>query len=132
MKNTTTSTTPKLMAIDPVGCRFNSDTPQWLVVRRVKRLQPLASDGREQGELFATYRHHDFVTNSTLKGELFATYRHHDFVTNSTLSVVDADQRHRDHATVEQVIAELKSRTVRWRTCRQGGTRRRQVGSPAR
>src|SRR3546814_5908341 len=29
-----------------------------LVVRRVKRLQPLASDGTEQGELFATYRHH--------------------------------------------------------------------------
>ena len=113
MRNTTTSTTPKLMAIDPAGCRFNSDTPHRLVVRRVKRLQPLASDGREQGELFATYRHHDFVTNSTL-------------------SVVDADQRHRDHATVEQVIAELKSRTVRWRTCRQGGTRRRQVGSPAR
>lgn len=27
MKNTTTSTTPSLMAIDPAGCRFNSDTP---------------------------------------------------------------------------------------------------------
>lgn len=60
-----------------------------LVVRRVKRLQPLASDGSEQGELFATYRHHAFITNSTL-------------------SVVEADQRHRDHALVEQVIAELK------------------------
>ena len=60
-----------------------------LVVRRVKRLQPLASDGSEQGELFATYRHHAFITNSTL-------------------CVVEADQRHRDHALVEQVIAELK------------------------
>ncbi|QWC84035.1 IS1380 family transposase [Nocardioidaceae bacterium] len=60
-----------------------------LVVRRVKRLQPLASDGTEQGELFATYRHHAFITNSTL-------------------STVEADQRHRDHALVEQVIAELK------------------------
>ncbi|WP_109510003.1 IS1380 family transposase [Nocardioides speluncae] len=60
-----------------------------LVVRRVKRLQPLASDGTEQGELFATYRHHGFVTNSTL-------------------DMVEADQRHRDHAIVEQVIAELK------------------------
>ena len=47
-----------------------------LVVRRVKRLQPLASDGSAQGELFATYRHHAFITNSTL-------------------STVDADQRHR-------------------------------------
>lgn len=60
-----------------------------LVVRRVKRLQPLASDGSEQGELFATYRHHAFITNSTL-------------------STVQADERHRDHAIIEQVIAELK------------------------
>ncbi len=61
-----------------------------LVVRRVKRLQPLAGDGTEQGELFATYRHHAFITNSTL-------------------GLVEADQRHRDHAVIEQVIAELKN-----------------------
>lgn len=60
-----------------------------LVVRRVKRLQPRAGDGTEQGELFATYRHHAFITNSTL-------------------GLVEADQRHRDHAVIEQVIAELK------------------------
>lgn len=60
-----------------------------LVVRRVKRLQPLAGDDTEQGELFAAYRHHAFITNSTL-------------------GMVEADQRHRDHAVIEQVIAELK------------------------
>ena len=60
-----------------------------LIVRRVKRLQPRASDATEQGELFPTYRHHAFITNSTL-------------------GMVVADQRHRDHAIVEQVIAELK------------------------
>lgn len=60
-----------------------------LIVRRVKRRQPLTSDGSEQGELFATYRHHAFITNTTLP-------------------MVQADQRHRDHALVEQVIAELK------------------------
>ena len=60
-----------------------------LVVRRVKRLQPLATDATEQGELFATYRHHAFITNSTL-------------------GLVEADQRHRDHALIEQVVAELK------------------------
>ncbi len=59
-------------------------------MRRVKRLQRLASDGTEQGELFAAYRHHGFITNSTL-------------------SLVEADERHRDHAIVEQVIAELKN-----------------------
>jgi hypothetical protein len=60
-----------------------------LVVRRVRRLQPLASDGTGQGELFAVHRHHAFITNSTLE-------------------LLEADQRHRDHAIVEQVIAELK------------------------
>ena len=64
-----------------------------LIVRRVKRLQPLACDGTEQGELFATYRHHAFITNSE-----FAT--------------VEADERHRDHAIVEQVIAELKDNAL--------------------
>lgn len=66
---------------DRIGCR--------LVVRRVKRLQPLASDGSEQQAFFAAYRYHAFVTNSTL-------------------STVQADERHRDHAIIEQVIAELK------------------------
>lgn len=66
---------------DHIQCR--------LVVRRVKRLQPLASDGTTQGELFACYRHHAFITNSSL-------------------GTVEADECHRDHAVVEQVIAELK------------------------
>jgi len=70
---------------DHVTCR--------LVVRRVKRLQPLARDGTAQGELFAAHRHHGFITNSTL-------------------GTVGADQRHRDHAVVEQVIAELKDGPV--------------------
>ncbi|WP_066913766.1 IS1380 family transposase [Millisia brevis] len=58
-----------------------------LVVRRVKRLNPVADTGQ---------------------GELFTAHRHHAFVTNSTLPLVEADARHRDHAIVEQVIAELK------------------------
>lgn len=61
-----------------------------LVVRRVKRLNP--ADHTRHGE----------------QGELFAAYRHHAFVTNSTLGTIEADQHHRDHAVVEQVIAELK------------------------
>jgi hypothetical protein len=60
-----------------------------LIVRRVKRHQQLASDGTEQGELFATHRHHAFIANSTL-------------------SMIEADERHRDHAIIEQTIAELK------------------------
>jgi hypothetical protein len=70
---------------DHVTCR--------LVVRRVRRLQPAASDGTEQGTLFATHRHHAFITNSTL-------------------SIVEADERHRDHAQIEQVIAELQDNAL--------------------
>lgn len=75
-----------------------------LVVRRVKRLNPVAPAG--QG------------TPGSVQEELFAAYRHHGFITNSPLSMVDADARHRDHAIVEQVIAELKDGPIA--TCLQG------------
>jgi hypothetical protein len=42
------------------------------------------------------------------QAELFSVYRHHAVVTNRTLSVVEADDSHRDHAVVEQVIAGPK------------------------
>lgn len=58
-----------------------------LVVRRVRRLNQGAAPGQD---------------------ELFTTWRHHAFITNSTLSTVAADATHRDHAIIEQVIAELK------------------------
>jgi hypothetical protein len=64
-----------------------------LVVRRVRRLQPLACDGTAQGELFATYRHHAFITNTTMP-------------------TVAADEVHRGHAIIEQVIAELKDNAL--------------------
>ncbi|WP_198027919.1 IS1380 family transposase [Acidipropionibacterium acidipropionici] len=56
-----------------------------LVVRRVKRLNPAGQD------------------------PLVESYRYHAFITNSDLDTVEADRRHRDHAIVEQVIAELKA-----------------------
>lgn len=59
-----------------------------LVVRRVRRLNPATSVGQ---------------------GELFAAWRYHAFITNSTLSTITADAHHRDHAVIEQTIAEFKS-----------------------
>ncbi len=41
--------------------------------------------------------------------DLFTVWRHHGFITNSTLSTADADTTHRDHAIIEQVISELKN-----------------------
>jgi hypothetical protein len=60
-----------------------------LIVRRVKRLKPTAT--------------------RTGQDELFATYRHHAVFTDSPLSMLAAEASHRDHAIVEQVIADLKS-----------------------
>ena len=57
------------------------------MVRRVARLNEHAKQGQD---------------------ELFTSWRYHGFVTNSTLSTVQADEYHRDHAIVEQAIAELK------------------------
>lgn len=56
-----------------------------LIVRRVKRLNPAGQDA------------------------LVDTWRYHAFITNSDLDTAEADRRHRDHAIVEQVIAELKA-----------------------
>lgn len=59
-----------------------------LIVRRVKRLNPAASAGQ---------------------GELFDTYRYHAVFTDSAETMLDAEAHHRDHAIVEQVIADLKN-----------------------
>lgn len=59
-----------------------------LIVRRVKRLNPAIAAGQ---------------------GELFDTYRYHAVFTDSAETMLDAEAHHRDHAIVEQVIAEVKN-----------------------
>jgi len=60
-----------------------------LIVRRVKRLNPIS------------------VTQG--QGELFSVYRHHGIFTDSPLVMLQAETTHRDHAIVEQAIADMKS-----------------------
>lgn len=60
-----------------------------LIVRRVKRLNPRSVP---QGQ-----------------GEMFNVYRHHAVFTDSPLSMLQAEAAHRDHAIIEQVIADLKN-----------------------
>jgi hypothetical protein len=67
-----------------------------LIVRRVKRLNPLARHRRlpeGQEELFTT----------------FDQWRHHAIFTDSPESMLAAEATHRAHAVVEQVIADLKA-----------------------
>ena len=42
------------------------------------------------------------------QGELFATWRHHAVFTDSPLPMLQAEATHRQHAIIEQVIADLK------------------------
>jgi hypothetical protein len=59
-----------------------------LIVRRVRRLNP--------------------ATAPTGQSELFAAYRYHPVFTDNPQPMLDAEATHRDHAVVEQVIADLK------------------------
>ena len=42
------------------------------------------------------------------QAELFAHWRHHAFITDTTLSTLDADADHRAHAVIELAIRDLK------------------------
>ena len=64
-----------------------------LIVRRVKRLNRAAAP---QGQT-----------------ELFAVYRYHAVFTNTPEPMLIAEAHHRDHAIVEQVIADLKSSALK-------------------
>src|SRR3954452_7167181 len=64
-----------------------------LIVRRVRRLNPATAPTRKAGK----------------QGELFAVYRYHAVFTDSPEPMLAAEATHRDHAIIEQVIAELKN-----------------------
>jgi Transposase DDE domain group 1 len=64
-----------------------------LIVRRVRRLNPATAPAPKAGK----------------QGELLAVYRYHAVFTDSPEPMLTAEARHRDHAIVEQVIAELKN-----------------------
>ncbi|MGZ6639091.1 MAG: transposase, partial [Solirubrobacteraceae bacterium] len=46
------------------------------------------------------------------QAELFPDWRHHRFVTNRTVPMLIADIDHRDHATIELVIRDLKDQAL--------------------
>jgi hypothetical protein len=61
-----------------------------LIVRRVRRLNPVSKTGDEQADLFTTWRYHAVFTDSPR-------------------SMLTAEAQHRGHAIIEQVIADLKN-----------------------
>ena len=64
-----------------------------LIVRRVKRLNPATAPQGQQA--------------------LFAVFRYHAVFTNTGEPMLIAEAHHRDHAIVEQVIADLKSSALK-------------------
>ena len=64
-----------------------------LIVRRVRRLNPKHVPAGQAGK----------------QGELFTVYRYHAVFTDSPEPTLAAEATHRDHAIVEQVVAELKN-----------------------
>jgi hypothetical protein len=71
------------------GRRKRDHVTARLIVRRVRRL--------------------NLATVAAGQTEAFAVYRYHAVFTDTTESMLAAEATHRDHAIVEQVIAELKN-----------------------
>ena len=71
------------------GRRKRDHVTARLIVRRVRRLNPRTVPAGQT--------------------EAFAVYRYHAVFTDSTEPMLHAEATHRDHAIVEQVIAELKN-----------------------
>jgi hypothetical protein len=71
------------------GRRKSEHVTARLIVRRVRRLQPRAVAAGQS--------------------EMFAVYRYHAVFTDSAEPMLAAEATHRDHAIIEQVIAELKN-----------------------
>ena len=79
------------------GRRKRDHVTARLIVRRVRRLNPATAPAGQQRP------------GQGRQGELFAAYRYHAVFTDNTEPMLAAEATHRDHAIVEQVIAELKS-----------------------
>lgn len=69
-----------------------------LIVRRVKRLNPVSTSPNQAGQGV-----------QGVQGELFATYRHHAIFTDTALPMLQAETTHRGHAIIEQVHADLRA-----------------------
>ena len=81
----------------------------------------LVSDYPQTGEAQVAETRHDatgfrVITRRTrlvgAQADLFPNWRHHAFMTNRDLPVLVADIDHRDHATIELVIRDLKDQAL--------------------
>ncbi len=90
------------------GRRRDEHVTARLIVRRVRRLNP---DHHGPGTRHLT----GHATTDQL--ELFAAYRYHAIFTDNPAPTMAAEAAHRDHAVVEQVIADLKNSALAHLPC---------------
>jgi hypothetical protein len=110
--------------LDARGIEFSIGVKQSKTIRRLIALIPeddwvTIENYPDTGEAqIAETTHKGFrliVRRTRLVGaqaELFPDWRHHAFATNRTIPTLVADTDHRDHATIELVIRDLKDQAL--------------------
>jgi hypothetical protein len=98
----------KYTAFAPEGRKKGQDVTARLIVRRVRDLSRDATRGQ---------------------GEMFPAWRYHALFTDSPSATIQAEEQHRDHAQVEQVLADWTDGPLA--TCRRAHSPPTQPGSPA-
>jgi len=118
---TTKQTRPVRAAIGAIGACPGSDHLSTRDLRRGQReVDPRRRDRRNHlhrisvpAEIRADHGPVDCLAGERQnvvpgQGGLFTAWRYHAFITDSTLQLVAAEKRHREHAIIEQVNADLK------------------------
>jgi hypothetical protein len=94
---------------------FDEDEQRWVSDAEVAEIPYTAFTSRKKAEhvsarlIVRRVRRLNFATARAGQDELLAAYRHHAVFTDSPLNMLEAEASHRDHAIVEQVIADLKN-----------------------
>lgn len=91
---------------------YDDDTDQWISTAQIAETTYTAFTNPTQNPGRATtarllVRRIRIGTDTTAQGELFPVYRHHAVFTDSTFDLPTAEAQHRDHAIIEQVLADL-------------------------
>jgi hypothetical protein len=91
---------------------YDADTDQWISAAEIAETTYTAFTNPTQNPGRATtarlvVRRIRIGTDTTAQGALFPIYRYHAVFTDSTFDLPTAEAQHRDHAIVEQVLADL-------------------------
>lgn len=89
---------------------FDEDSGQWISDAEVAEVPDFtAFTSRKKSDHVSCRLIVRRVKRKNEQDAFFDSWRYHAFITNSMLPMVEADQHHRGHAIIEQVISELKN-----------------------